>query len=266
MSEITYETVADHVRLITMNRPETLNSLSPDGSREQRERIEEFRDDDDAFVLIITGAGERSFSTGADLRARATNYAAEGAAPRPTPQVPPQSLHAYPTLEVWKPVIAAINGYALGGGLELALWCDVRLASENAEMGMLEPRRGSMSVSLVTRLTRTIPLGYAMEMMLTARRYSAQDAYRMGLVSQVVPREQLMPTAIAWASEIATECAPMSVRMTKELVARTLHMPVRDALQFQSLWSLRLRSIAPEDALEGAQAFTERRKPNWKGR
>ncbi len=266
MPEITYETVSNHVRLLTMNRPETLNSLSPEGAHMQRQALQEFREDDDAWVLIITGAGERSFSTGADLRARAEQYSREGAQPPPQPQVPPQGVHGYPTMELWKPVIAAINGYALGGGLELALWCDIRLASENAEVGMLEARRGSLSTSCITRLVRTIPLGLAMEMMLTARRYSAQEAYRMGLVSKVVPREELMPTAVAWADEIVTECAPMSTRFTKELVARTLHMPVRDALQFQFLFNQRLRTLAPEDALEGPRAFTERRKPQWKCR
>ena len=261
--EVIYENLGNHVRLLTMNRPETLNALTPDGNRLMRHRVGEFNDDEDAWVLIITGAGDRSFSTGLDLRAQAAENAA---GPRkPAAQVPQGgSIHSYPSLEVWKPIIAAINGYAFGGGLEIALWGDIRIASENAELGMLEPRRGLLSISLVTRLVRTIPQAWAMEMMLTARRYSAEECLRRGLVNAVVPQDQLLDTAKSWANEIATECAPLSTRMIKEFVARTAHLPERDALQFQSLFSQRLRAIAPEDSTEGPRAFAEKRKAIWK--
>jgi crotonobetainyl-CoA hydratase len=264
MSEITYETPSNHIRVITMNRPETLNSLSPDGSRDMLERVREFRDDPDAWVLIITGAGERSFSTGADLRARAQSVAA--GPPPPPNQVPRESLHSYPSIEVFKPTIAAINGYALGGGLETALWCDLRIAAEHAEIGLPEPRRGSMSVSGVTRIAHYLPYTLAMEMILTARRFKAAELYRMGLVNKVVPLAELMPTAIAWAEEMVTENAPMSNRMQKELVYRSIHLPVREALQMQSLFSERLRTLAGGDYAEGAKAFAEKRKPQFQGR
>jgi len=269
MAEITYETPSNHVRLITMNRPETLNSLSPEGSRSFLEHVREFRDDPDGWVLIVTGAGDRSFSTGADLRARAQNVVTAAGVqepPPPAPQVPRESLHSYPSIEVFKPTIAAINGYALGGGLETALWCDLRIAAEHAELGLPEPRRGSMSISGVTRLSHFLPRTLAMEMILTARRYKAADCYRMGLVNAVVSLAELMPTAIAWAEEIVRENAPMSNRMAKELVYRTEHMPVRDALQIQSLFSERLRHLAPMDYAEGPKAFTEKRKPHFVGR
>ena len=140
MAEITYETPSTHVRLITMNRPETLNALTPDGNRDMLNYVRQFRDDEDAWVLILTGAGERSFSTGLDLRAQAQRDSAETQGPPPPPpQVPAEGLHSYPSIEVFKPCIAAINGFAFGGGSEIALWCDIRIMSENAEMGLLEP-------------------------------------------------------------------------------------------------------------------------------
>lgn len=267
MPEITYETPSPHVRLLTMNRPETLNSLSPEGSRLQMQYVKEFQQDPDAWVLIITGAGDRSFSTGMDLRARAQADAAERQGPPPPPpQVPPEALHAYPSIEVFKPTIAAVNGYAFGGGLETALWCDMRILSENAEMGLLEVRRGILSISGTTRLSRAIPIGLAMEMILTGRRYKAQDCYRMGLANAVVPLKDLIPTAVAWAEEIVTECAPIATRVAKEHVYRTLTMPVRDALQYQALMGMRLRQLSPEDSVEGPRAFAEKRKPVWQGR
>ena len=263
--EITYTTPSDHVRVITMNRPETLNSLSPDGNRAMLDYVRQFRDEDDAWVLIITGAGERSFSTGLDLRAQSQRDAAQGEPP-PPPQVPAEGLHSYPSIEVFKPVIAAINGYALGGGSETALWADIRIMSENAEMGLLEPRRGLLSISGTTRMSRSIPLGFAMELILTGRRYKAPDCYRMGLVSQVVPLAELMPTAIAMAEEIVRECSPIATRVAKEHVMRTLHLPVREALQIQAMNSTRLRALSPHDTVEGPRAFTEKRKPTWQGR
>jgi enoyl-CoA hydratase/carnithine racemase len=267
MAEITYETPSNHVRVITMNRPETLNSLSPEGGRQQLQYVRDFRDDEDAWVLIITGAGERSFSTGMDLRAAAQrDAAATQGPPPPPPQVPAEGLHSYPSIEVFKPVIAAVNGYAFGGGTETALWCDIRILSENAEMGLLEPRRGILSISGTTRLSRALPIGLAMEMILTGRRYKAQECYRMGLANAVVPLKDLMPTAIAWANEIVTEAAPIATRIAKEHVSRTLHLPVREALQYQTMMGARLRTLSPEDTVEGPKAFTEKRKPVWKGR
>jgi crotonobetainyl-CoA hydratase len=263
--EITYETPSDHVRLITMNRPETLNSLTPDGNRALLDYVRQFRDDQDAWVLVLTGAGERSFSTGLDLRAQAQRDAAQGEPP-PPPQVPNEGLHSYPSIEVFKPTIAAINGYAFGGGTEMALWCDIRIMSENAEMGLLEPRRGLLSISGTTRMSRAIPIGLAMEVIITGRRYKAADCYRMGLVSAVVPLSELRQTAIAWADEIVRECSPIATRVAKEHVYRTLHLPTREALQYQSLMSNRLRQLSPHDSVEGPRAFTEKRKPQWQAR
>ena len=262
--EIMYSTPADHVRLITMNRPETLNSLTMDGNQAMLGYVREFRDDSDAWVLILTGAGERSFSTGLDLR-RQSQQDASNEEPPPPQQVPNEGLHSYPSIEVFKPVIAAINGYAFGGGSEMALWSDIRIMSENAEMGLLEPRRGLLSISGTTRMSRSIPIGLAMELIITGRRYKAADCYRMGLVSQVVPQAELMDTAVAMATEIVTECSPMATRVAKEHIMRTLHLPTREALQVQSLNSNRLRMLSPKDTAEGPRAFVEKRKPQWVG-
>jgi crotonobetainyl-CoA hydratase len=263
--EIMYETPSDHVRVITMNRPETLNSLTQDGNRDLLNYVREFRDDDDAWVLILTGAGERSFSTGLDLRAQSQRDASQGDPP-PPPQVTPEGLHSYPSIEVFKPVIAAINGYAFGGGSEMALWADIRIMSENAEMGLLEPRRGLLSISGTTRMSRAIPIGLAMELIITGRRYKAADCYRMGLVSQVVPLADLMKTATDMADEIVRECSPIATRIAKEHVYRTLHLPTREALQYQSMMSNRLRQLSPHDTAEGPRAFVEKRKPQFLAR
>ncbi len=262
--EIMYTTPAEHVRLITMNRPETLNSLTLDGNATMLNYVREFRDDPDAWVLILTGAGERSFSTGLDLR-RQSQQDASNEEPPPPPQIPNEGLHSYPSIEVFKPVIAAINGYAFGGGSEMALWADIRIMSENAEMGLLEPRRGLLSISGTTRMSRAIPIGLAMELIITGRRYKAADCYRMGLVSQVVPQAELMDTAVAMATEIVTECSPIATRVAKEHITRTLHLPTREALQIQSLNSTRLRQLSPKDTAEGPRAFVEKRKPQWVG-
>ena len=263
--EIKYETPSDHVRLITMNRPETLNSLTPDGNAALMDYVREFRDDDDAWVLVLTGAGERSFSTGLDLRAQSQRDSSD-VEPPPPPQVPDEGLHAYPSIEVFKPVIAAINGFAFGGGSEMALWADIRIMSENAEMGLLEPRRGLLSISGTTRMSRAIPIGLAMELIITGRRYKAADCYRMGLVSQVVPQADLLKTAMDMADEIVRECSPIATRVAKEHIARTLHLSTREALQIQSLNSGRLRQLSPHDTAEGPRAFVEKRKPQFEAR
>jgi enoyl-CoA hydratase/carnithine racemase len=138
--------------------------------------------------------------------------------------------------------------------------------SDNAEMGLLEPRRGLLSISGTTRMSRSIPLGLAMELIITGRRYKADDCYRMGLVSQVVPQADLLKTAIDMADEIVRECSPIATRVAKEHIARTLHLSTREALQIQSLNSGRLRQLSPHDTAEGPRAFVEKRKPQFEAR
>jgi E-phenylitaconyl-CoA hydratase len=167
-------------------------------------------------------------------------------------------------LEIWKPMIAAINGHCLAGGLEQALACDLRIASENATFGLTEVRWAIMPGAGGTqRLPRAVPLARAMEMILMAQTVDAQEALRMGLVNTVVPLAELMPTARAWAETIC-ERGPLAVRAAKEAVLRGLTMPIADGLRVEALLSATLRGT--EDAVEGPKAFAEKRKPNFKAR
>lgn len=166
--------------------------------------------------------------------------------------------------EVWKPIIAAVNGLALGGGYELAMACDIRIASENATFGLVEPRIGVMPAAGGTqRLPRLIPLGTALEMLFTARRIDAQEAYRLGLVSKVVPLPYLMDEVHKLAEQIRQN-APLAVRAVKEAALRGLELHLRDGIALESLISQRLTQSV--DANEGIQAFLQKRKPEWKGR
>lgn len=163
--------------------------------------------------------------------------------------------------DCWKPLIAAVNGYALGGGFELALACDIVIAADHAEVGLPEPRVGLYAgAGGVHRLPRHIPLKIAMGMMLTATRIKAEDAHRLGLVNEVVPLADLMTTAERWASEIL-ECAPLSVRASKQMAIQGLDSPLEIA--FARSYSQQRLQVASSDRVEGPRAFSEKRKPNW---
>ncbi|MFN3286777.1 MAG: enoyl-CoA hydratase/isomerase family protein, partial [bacterium] len=167
-------------------------------------------------------------------------------------------------LEIWKPMIAAVNGFCLAGGLELALACDIRLASPNATFGLTEVRWAIMPGAGGTqRLPRAVPLARAMEMILMAQTIDAEEAYRIGLVNKVVPLPELMPTAIQWAQTLC-ERGPLAVRAAKEAVIRGLSMPLADGLRLEAFLSAGLRQT--EDAVEGPKAFAEKRKPEFKAR
>ena len=199
------------IAYLTINRPDRLNALHPPANSEIRDAMTDFRDDPDAWVAIITGAGERAFSAGNDLK-----YTAErGRYRRPVGSAPFGGITS--DFECWKPIIAAVNGFALGGGLELALACDIIVAAEHAEVGLPEVRVGLVAgAGGVHRLPRHVPLKVAMGMMLTGRRIPAQEAYRIGLVNEVVPQSKLMETAEGWASDIL-KGAPLSVRASKQM-------------------------------------------------
>ena len=165
--------------------------------------------------------------------------------------------------EIWKPIIAAINGVAVGGGLETALNCDIRIASETARLGLSEPKRGIVpGGGGMARLPRLVPLGAALEILLTGDLITAQEAYRIGLVNQIVPPAELMPAAIKMAERLM-DCAPLAVRAIKETVMKAREIPTMEE-------ALRLRLggniNATEDAREGTRAFNEKRKPVWKGK
>lgn len=247
---------------ITINRPERMNAVDPPTSQDLWEAWTDFRDDDQLWAAILTGAGERAFSAGADLVAMAearmstegTTVAGGGA--------PFGGITR--GFECYKPMIAAINGYCLAGGLEMALSCDIRIAAEHAQFGLPEPTRAIMPGAGGTqRLPRAIPQAVAMELLLTGGRIDAPTALRVGLVSHIVPLERLMPTAEEVA-EAVLQCGPLAVRAIKEAALRGLDMTLEQGLALEV--RLRREVGRSEDAREGPLAFREKRPPQYKGR
>ncbi len=166
--------------------------------------------------------------------------------------------------DIWKPLIAAANGYALGGGFEMALACDIIIAAEHARFGLPEPRVGLMAgAGGVHRLPRQIPLKTAMGFILTGKHMTAQEAHRLGIVNEVVPLKDLIPTAEKWANEIL-ECAPLSVRASKQAAMMGLDLSLETALARS--YSITQQMFHSEDVIEGPKAFAEKRKPQWKGK
>ncbi len=249
----------DHMAVLTMNRPQAMNAMNALMREEMGEVFEDFRDDDDSWVLIITGAGDRAFSAGMDLKEMSARLA--GGAP------PVQGTQATPSLmagniEIWKPIIAAINGVAVGAGLELALACDIRIVADNARLGLMEAKRGITPGGKGTiRLPLLVPLGIALEMLLSGDLITAQEAHRIGLANQIVPEADLM-TAARKMAERLMDCAPLALRTIKETVYKTIGMPLDQALQAR----FGLNVSATEDAREGTAAFAQKRKPVWKGK
>jgi enoyl-CoA hydratase/carnithine racemase len=253
----------DHVAHITINRPEVLNALHPDASRELSTIWDDFAADDDLWVAILTGAGSRGFSAGNDLKATASRNA--GSTVGNTGRGPVRGGFGGLTerYDLFKPVIGAVNGWAMGGGCELALACDILVAADSAQFGLPEPRVGLAALAGgIHRLPRQVPLKIAMGMILTGKPISAAEAYRIGLVNEVVPLEQLLPTAERWAAEIR-ECAPLSVRGSKQGSMTGLDWPLAAAMR--SSYPILQQHLASADAVEGPLAFSEKRTPNWTG-
>ncbi len=249
---------------ITITRPEVMNSLHPPASVELSECWDRFAADDDAWVAVFTGEGEKAFSAGNDLK-----YTAEmsrlPADQRPPLAFPPSGFGGITSrYDLFKPVIARVNGFALGGGLEMALACDIIVAAEHAELGLPEPRRGLIAGAMgVHRLPRQIPLHTAMGYMLTGRHIPAPRAYELGLVNEVVPLAELDAAVDRWVADIV-RCAPLSVRSTKENALLGLEMTLQDASQARFEWETKRRRS--EDSVEGPRAFAEKRAPTWTGR
>jgi crotonobetainyl-CoA hydratase len=243
---------------ITINRPEILNAVNPTGHRELDDAFNRYAADPELRVAIVTGAGNRAFCVGTDLKA----LAATG------DHAKPETGFAGIThrFDLWKPVIAAVNGLCLGGGMEILAACDLAIAAEHAEFGLPEPRVGlaALGGGLLQRLPRQIAMKDAMYLILTADRISAQQAKDMRLVNEVVSLNQLMSKARELASKII-ECAPLAVQASKQVVMQSLTHADLSSTMHEN-YERALCMLASVDAIEGPRAFSEKRKPNWIGR
>ncbi|HXG52904.1 MAG TPA: enoyl-CoA hydratase-related protein [candidate division Zixibacteria bacterium] len=267
--KILYET-RDRIAWITLNRPESLNAVNREMQRELIRCCQLANQDPEVQVVIVRGAGERAFSVGGDLkdRARANEAAAEArrspleerqARHAPGIHTPPQAFAALD-----KPSIALLHGYVIGTGLLIALACDIRIAADNARLGLSEVRRGFMPASGGTqRLARIVGIPKALEICLSGELYDAQEAYRIGLVNQVVGFDELAAAGEKMARSFA-KGAPLALRYIKEAIYKGSDLPLEQALRLES--DLATFVLTTEDSKEGPRAFVEKREPEWKGR
>ncbi len=263
MTNIRFD-VADHVARITIDRPERMNAFDADTHVEFSEAIDRFQADDDIWVAVLTGAGDRSFCAGRDLKWTAAMSQAPAEERAAAAAKMATATRLQDRFDIVKPIIARINGYALGGGLELALACDIIVAADHVEIGLPEPRRGLIAGAMgVHRLPRAIPHHLAMGYLLSGRHMTAARAYEIGLVNEVVPTDQLDAAVDAWVADILA-CSPVAVRATKQTALEALHLSLSEANRHVAPWEARRRTS--DDALEGPRAFAERRQPNWTGR
>jgi len=242
-----------HTTVFTLNRPEVMNALNGEIMSKLEEGLREFNADDDQRVAIITGSGTKAFSAGGDLKAMAS-----GPAQNAVPLSPQPDIAGVAASE--KPVIAAINGLAVAGGLELAICADIRIASDTAWFGVFEVKRGFLAGVAANVLPRLMPFGAAMDLMLTGERLSAEDALRLGLVQKVVPAEKLIDTAIEKAAAIASH-SQVAVRGTKQVLRYWRDVQLAEQQKYYE--SVMQRVLLAGDFVEGARAFAEKRETTF---
>lgn len=246
------------VARVTIDRPEVMNAINAEAERELEAVWTELERRDDIACIVLTGAGEKAFCVGADMKGVDKSGLEYWADPRPNGF---GGLAYRRSLDI--PVIARVNGYALGGGFEMVLGCDIVVAADTAQFGLPEGRVGRMPLDGgMVVLQRKIPHNLAMGMMLTGRRVSAEELFRYGLVNEVCPVGKLDAEVDRWIEDIVA-CAPLSLRAIKQTVNRTAHLAPNEA-QALKLPAV-IRALSSEDAKEGLRAFQEKRKPVWKG-
>ena len=244
-----------NIAYLTINRPEQMNACTGQMFQDIGSRGQEFQNDRDAWVMIVTGAGDKAFSAGADLKEMATR---PSTAPREIRMSRRESFFG----EVYKPIIAAVNGLALAGGTELLNGTDIRIAAEHATFGITESRWSLVPLGgSCVRMPYHLPWCRAMEILLIGDRITAQEALQIGLINKVVPFPELMPTAQKIAERIC-ENGPLAVRTIKEIAVRSLGIPIEQGFLLETI--LGARVWASEDAKEGPKAFAEKRKPVWR--
>jgi len=258
MTGVRYER-RDHVATITLDRPDVMNAVDLATEAELQRIWRELERDDDVRLVVLTGAGERAFCVGADLKNPSVKGVDYWAAARPGGF---GGIALRETLNV--PVLARVNGYALGGGFEMVLGCDLVVACEEASFGLPEALVGRMPLDGgMTLLQRQIPFRQAMAMMLTGQRINARRALELGLVNEVVPRAELDAAVARWTAAVLA-CAPLSLKAIKQVVRQTGTLTPTQA-QATRLPAL-VAALQSEDADEGVRAFQQKRKPQWRGR
>ena len=247
----------DGVGYITLNRPDSMNALNRELSAGLREALAEIRDDPEVILGILIGAGGRAFSAGMDLKERAS---LDSKGERPS--LDPRGAGSFVDMGVYKPLIAAIDGFCVAGGLEVSLQCDIRIATKKSEFGLPEPRWSILAGYGLHNLNRMVPLGESLYMQLTGSRINSEIAYNIGLIQDVVEdREELLERVDQVAGEIKL-CAPLAVQAIKQIVYQGRNLPVEYSQKLAIPISERIS--ATEDSIEGPKAFSEKRKPEWK--
>ncbi len=250
------------VAYITINRPEARNAIDLETAKELSNAWNDFRDDDNLWIAVITGAGDKSFSAGADLKSFIPMLTRQDQSQEQTNDGGFGGITR--GFECWKPIIAAVNGHCFAGGFEIMMACDLRIASENAVFGATEVRWGIIPGAGGTqRLPRSIPLAKAMEIIMMGESISADEAYRIGLINKIVPQSELMNEVERWVATLL-ERGPLALRAAKQAILQGLSLPLDEGLKLEQRLFTSL--LGTEDAREGPLAFAQKRKPNFKGK